>query len=441
VRGLDFETETKKVLFLSENKFETLKDSMARIKCRERSPKEVAGAVQKYMDRIDRENLHFDVDGVVFKLNDIAVAEAMGHTDSEGRRSKANRAIKFPAEQKETILEGIEESIGRTGAFTPVGLLKPVRLAGTTVKRVSLHNIKELKRLGIKYYGCTVLVEKAGDIIPKVIRMVKEGNVNSPIRFPEKCPICGSVMEWDDTDTTVWCRNDLCPAQINGNIEHWFKKIGSKGIGDGIISKLTEGGYVKCLSDMYKLQPKDKTLETLFGPRAYEKILESVDSIKELPLAKFIEALGIGKVGRTAKDIVGIAPTIKAVDDLVALNNGNALLSVAGFQTVKVKGFVDGWIKLRSEIDELLKHITIKEAKLNSNKFNGQSYCFTGSFSSPTRKEMEKMVEDNGGKNSSVSKTLTALVWDEEMTGGKYDKAKKLGVPIIKQKEFLDKLI
>ena len=444
VRGKDFETETKKILFLEELGFETLKKYIARIKCRGRTASDVARAIKNYMDKVDRENLPFDVDGIVFKLNDIKVAEAMGHTDSEGRRPKANRAVKFPAEQKETILEGIEWSIGRTGALTPVGLLKPVRLAGTTVKRVSLHNLSEIKRLGIKNYGCTVLVEKAGDIIPKVIRKTKDGT--EKIKLSDKCPLCNSKMEWDENKITVWCKNDNCPGQINGNIEHWFKKIGVKGIGEGIISKLTAktseelDPFVSSLSHMYDLSAYEDELEDLFGKKAFANIQKSIGSVKELPLAKFIEALGIGKVGRTAKDIVGIAPTIEDVDKLVALNNGVALCNVDGFQQKKVKGFVDGWKKLRPEIDELLKYIEIKEVEPASDKLEGQKYCFTGSFSNPTRKEMEKLVEDNGGKKSSVSKNLTALVWDEEISGSKVDKAKKLGIPIITQKEFMEKL-
>lgn len=432
VRGKDFETETKKVLFLDENGFATLKQYIARIKCRGRSSKEIAGAVQKYMNKINREKLPFSIDGVVFKLNNISVAEEMGFTDSEGRRPKANRAIKFPAEQKETILEGIELSMGRTGALTPVGLLKAVRLAETTVRRVSLYNLKQMKAMGITTLGCTVLVEKAGDIIPRVVRKIKDGDTK--IRVGKHCPLCKSVMEWDAEKVTVWCHNSMCPAKINGSIEHWFKKIGVKGIGEGIIKKFTEEiNLVESIADMYGLFHYKDQWKDDFGDRASEKIVKSIDSVKELPLSKFIEALGIGKVGRTAKDITAIAPTVEDIDKLTV----EEIAALDGFAQTKAESFVKGWKALRPEIERLLEYIEIAEVKLASDKLAGKKFCFTGSFSNPTRKEMEKMTEDNGGKNSSVSKTLTALVWDEEMTGGKYDKAKKLGIDIITQKEFL----
>jgi len=439
VRGVDFATEVDKVKFLIDNGFETLKQYVAKISCKGRTAKEVAGVVKKYMDRVDREGLPFDVDGVVFKLNDVAKAVAMGTRD-DGKRPKANRAIKFPTDRQPTILKDIEWSIGRTGALTPVGLLEPVQLAGTTVQRVSLHNIAEMKRLGTLRYGCKVLVEKAGDIIPKVVEKLQDGN--EPIKVPKRCPHCETELEWDDTKTTMWCRGDACPAQVNRSIEHWFKKLGVKGIGSGIIDKLTSSNInvdwdawqpVECISDMYNVHLGEVALAPFFGKRAFQKIVEAIDSVKTVTLAQFIEALGIGQVGRTAKDIVAVASTVEDVDKLTLAD----LLKVEGFAKTKARAFLDGWKAQRDEITRLLEHITIEEAKPASDKLAGKSFCFTGSFSNPTRKEMEKQVEDNGGKKASVSKNLTALVWDGEMTGSKYDKAHKLGIDIIDQATFL----
>jgi len=440
VRGKEFATETRKVLFLEEQGFETLQKYVARIECRGRTAQDVARAVRKYMDKIDRSNLPFTIDGIVFKLNDIKVAEAMGTTDSEGRRPKANRAVKFPTAQKETVLEGIEWSIGRTGSLTPVGLLKPVRLAETTVQRVSLHNLKELKRLGITHYGCMVLVEKAGDIIPKVIRKTQDGPETDKIKVSKYCPLCKTEMQWDNTKTTVWCHNKACPAVINGSIEHWFKKIGVKGIGEGIIKKLTAKScqeldpFVSSISEMYLLADHEEELSEEFGRKAFSNILKSIDSVKEVTLAKFIEALGIGKVGTTAKDITAIAPTVKDIDALKVSD----LVKIDGFAQTKAESFVNGWKDMRGEIDNILNYVSVTEVNLASNKLEGKKFCFTGSFSNPSRGEMEQMVEDNGGKKSSVSKNLTALVWDEAISGSKIDKAKELGITIIAQKEFLE---
>ena len=435
VRGMDFKTEVEKLKFLVDNGFETLKQYTVKVDCTGRSAEEIAKAVQKYMDKFDRESLPFDVDGIVWKLNDISAAEDMGYT-SEGKRPKANRAVKFPTEKGITILEGIEESMGRTGVATPVGLLKPVRLAGTNVQRVSLHNYREIERLGITRLGAEVMVAKAGDIIPKVIKMIKDGT-GRLIKYPENCPCCGKPMQWDDSKISRVCDNEFCPAQIDGTIEHWFKKLDVKGIGPGIISTLTSTKnitpYVKSIADMYELDGFKKELANIFGDRASEKIFEAIDSVKEVPLNRFIEALGIGKIGTMAKDITAIAQSIDDIDVLTV----DEIKRIPGFAETKAKAFVEGWKEQRKEIKRLLKHITIVQVKLDSNKLSGKKFCFTGSFSSPTRSDMEKMVEDNGGKLSSVSKELTALVWDGEISGSKIEKAKKLGLSIIKQGDFL----
>ena len=431
VRGIDFKTEIDKLKFLIDNGFENLKEYTSKIDCSGRSVEDIVKAVKKYMDKFDRDALPFDVDGIVFKLNDISVAEDMGYT-AGGKRPKANRAVKFPTDQQPTILEDIEWSVGRTGTVTPVGLLKAVRLAGTTVKRVSIHNIKELGRLGITNLGCEVLVEKAGDIIPKIVSKLGEGK--KALVIPTECPCCGEKLGWDDTQTNKVCSNEFCSAQIDGNIEHWFKKLDVKGIGPGIIHNLTSKGLVKSISDMYRMDGKKKELAEMFGDRASEKIFEAIDSVKEVSLSKFIEALGIGKIGTMAKDITAIAPTIKDIDAITSED----IKKISGFAQTKADSFVNGWKEQRKEIERLLKNISIKEAdKPLSNKLSDKKFCFTGSFSNPTRGEMEKMVEENGGKISSVSKNLTALVWDEEIQGGKMAKAKELGVDVINQKQFL----
>jgi len=439
VRGKDFKTETEKVKFLIDNGFETLRKYIVRITGKGRTHKEIANAIKKYMDKVDRVKLPFDVDGVVFKLDDIDTAESMGSTDSEGKRPKANRAIKFPTEQKETTLLGIEQSVGRTGSICPVGLLDPIRLAGTTVKRVSIHNYKEIGRLGITRLGAKVLVEKAGDIIPKIVKMISDGK-GELIKPPDFCPMCESETEWDDTNTTKWCRNESCPSQVIARIDHWFKVLDIKGIGEGIISRLTgelknsyDNPMVTNISDMYGLSHYKSELSDAFGDRAFEKIEESIASVNEVTLPKFIEALGIGKIGSMAKDIVEVAPTIEDVDKLTVED----IVKIDRFAETKARSFIDGWKTQRKEITKLLKNISIKENKLASNKLSGKKFCFTGSFSNPTRGEMEKMVEDNGGKNSSVSKHLTALVWDGEIQGGKMEKAKGLRISIITQNEFL----
>jgi DNA ligase (NAD+) len=174
-------------------------------------------------------------------------------------------------------------------------------------------------------------------------------------------------------------------------------------------------------------------IKEIFGEQTYKNIIDSVNSVKEVTLPEFIEALGIGRVGRTAADIVAIAPTVDDIDRLTVQDVAN----IPGFALIKAQGFIDGWKSVRGEIEQLLKYVTIKVNSCSSDKLVGKSFCFTGSFSNPTRGEMEKMVTDHGGKISSVSKNLTGLVWDGAISGGKLEKAQKIGVNILSQDDFL----
>lgn len=431
VRGINFKTETEKIKFLVDNGFETLKDYTSKISCKGRSVQDVVGAAKKYMDRVNRDNLPFSIDGIVFKLEDINWAESLGTTDG-GKRPKANRAIKFLTEKKETILEGIEWNIGRIGSLTPVGLLKPTQLAGTVVKRVTLHNLKEMtERLGITRLGAKVILEKRGDIIPKITSVISDGD-GEKIKIPDHCPSCNNTLEWDNTKTTKFCHNESCPSQLINNIEHFFKTIDVLGIGEGIITELVSvQKKVNCISDMYNLAKYEGELSDVFGSKAFENILDAVNSVKELSLAKFLEALGIGKIGTMSSRITDMAKTVVEIDKLTV----NDLLTIDGFSNIKSEGFINGWKSLRSEIDKLLKHISIKEVEIKGKKLEGKSFLITGTLSKG-RKEIEGLIEANGGRNaSSVSKNLDYLIVGEDC-GSKKEKAEKLGVKIISEKEF-----
>jgi DNA ligase (NAD+) len=429
VVGKDFATETQKLKFIMDNGFINLRESTKKITG---DVKEVAAGVKQYMDAIDRSKLPYDIDGIVVKINDIKKAKALGSTN-EGKRPRANRAVKFACEQRVTSVVDIEWNIGRTGQLTPVGLLKPVELGGTIVKRVSLHNIKFMSELKLRP-NAKVLLQKSGDIIPYVVKMVQDGS--GQFRLPSHCPSCNSILEWDETKTTKWCHSSSCPAQLASTIEHWFKKLGVKGIGSGIIEKLLGSATVNSIADMYDLERHAPDLSELFGAKAFQNIVESVNSVREVSLAKFIESLGIGQIGRMSKDIAAIAPTVDKIDALKVSD----IATLDGFAETKAKSFVNGWQQQRKEIEKLLKHISLIEVKADSNRLTGKKFCFTGSFDNPKRKDMEASVEANGGNLSSVSKNLTALVWDGEMQGSKIDKAKKLGIKIINQQQFLDML-
>lgn len=429
VVGKEFKTEEQKMDFIKKMGFAqlNLEDHSAVII--RGSLKDIIKSVKAYMDSIDRNTLNYDIDGIVFKLNDIRMAQEMGTTDG-GRKPKANRAIKFPCDQKDTELIGVEWSCGRIGTVTPVGILSPIQLDGTTVERVTLHNAKLIQEMGLQI-GCHVRIQKSGQIIPYIVRKTKDGD--KAIEIPTKCPTCKSDLIWNDTEIHKVCTNPVCEAVISNTIEHWFKTIGSKGLGSGIIEKLVNGSdgcpSIKSISAMYSLD--QYPLGDLFGKKAFSNILESVSSVKEMDLAKFIEALGIGKIGSMASELTAIAPTIADIDKLTVSD----ITKIHGFADKKASGFVNGWKAMRKEIDNILKFVTIKEKVMASNSLEGKSFCVTGVLSKP-RSYFESLITDNGGKISSVSKNLSYLIVGED-AGSKLEKGQKLGIKIIDEKQFM----
>lgn len=443
---VDFASEVDKVLFIETQGFETLRayDKLTKIG---NSLEQVYSAVKAFMDGTDRLNLKWDVDGIVVKLNDCKKARAMGTTDG-GKRPKAHRAVKYKASEVQTILLGVEDSVGRNGQICPVALLKPVDLDGSTIGRASLYNYANIRDSKDLKIGSIVKIAKKGDIIPQITGVVKEGSES--IKLPTECPSCKTKLEWDENKVNLMCSNELCVSQLNARIEHWFDKLGTKGFGTSTIAKLTDKNalswegepIISCISDMYWKLDNDRVVAHPFrkynylkcemGDKTYENLLGSIKSVKEVTLAKFIEALGIGKIGRMAKDITGIAPTTDDIDKLTVQD----ITAIPGFGEIKAKAFLDGWKSLKGEINVLLKHIEIKQAKLASNNLSGMKFCFTGSFSKP-REELQKMVVDNGGSVSSSVGKGVILCWDNEIQGGKYERAIKGGNQIISEKEFL----
>lgn len=445
----EFETEIKKDKFLNDCGFKTLSQSSIFIGEENKSFEDISKSVSKYMDEISRENLPYDIDGIVVKLNDITESKAMGST-SGGRKPRSNRAVKFPPEEKITTIKSIEVNVGRTGAITPVAILNPIDLGGAIITRATLHNFGALTEGDAIRIGAKVVVAKKGDIIPQIISIKENGKI--PVEIPSECPSCGEKVHWDKNKVDLVCDNINCKAQLNKKIEHWFKKIGVKGIGGGTIAKLTDPdilswdgrAIIESLPEMYYMLDNDSStknpelkynrLQEFFGEKTYENIIKSIKSVKEVTLAQLIESLGIGQIGRTAQDLVSLAPSIEELDKLTS----EKIISIEGFAENKANNFINGWNSIRNEIEKLLAYIEIKSEDFKSDKLQGKAFCFTGSFSNPTRKEMENLVVKNGGKVSSVSKNLTALVWDEETMKGKYEKAKTLNIDIITQEKFMD---
>ncbi len=442
----EFDTEVEKNSFLANEGFQTLQSS-SRLTKTGNPLEHVYKAVKIYMDGIDRANLPYDIDGVVLKLNNCKQAKTYGSTDG-GKRPKSNRAIKFRPSEAQTTLIGVEDSIGRDGRICPVGLLSPVDLDGATISRASLYNYAKIRDSKDLKIGSVVTIARKGDIIPQILDVVKVGHTD--ITLPVNCPSCGLKLEWDATEVNIMCKNEDCIAQLNVKIEHWFDKIGVLGIGPGIIGRLTDKSalswdgqpiigklshmYYKLNNDRQTEHPFQKYayLKKMLGDRTYEILIDNIDSVKELTLAKFIEALGIGKIGSMSKEIVAIAPTIEDVDKLTV----DDLKKIDKFGDIKATNFVEGWKKMRKEISNLLRSITIVQPKVASNKMKGMKFCFTGSFSVP-REALQQMVVDNGGKAASSVGKDVILVWDGEENGSKLQKAQAGGNRIISEEEFM----
>lgn len=446
----EFPSEVDKNLFLVDQGFITLNSSIKRTKTGA-SYEKVVEAVKFFMDSIDRANLEYDIDGIVVKLNDIPMAKKMGYV-SGGRKPKANRAVKFPPEEKETIINDVICQVGRTGALTPVAILEPFELGGAIISKVTLHNYGSLVGDNAIKIGARVAIQKRGDIIPQIVK-VKSSGITS-ISIPVKCPACGSPVKWDNNKVDIICDNYNCIGQLSKKLDFWFKTIGVKGFGKETILRLVDEDdlswegkpIISSVAEMYYMLDNDRSSEHPFrkyaylkeqlGEKKYENLLASIKSITEISLPIFIEALGIEGIGSISADICNIAPTVDDIDKLSI----DDLRKIDKMGEIKAKNFLEGWKSRRDEINRLLKYIKIKATSKSSNKLEGKKFCFTGSFANPSRSDMEKLVVENGGKISSVSKDLTALVFDGESMKGKYEKAKTLGIPIITQEDFLKML-
>lgn len=443
LRKDDFEYQQEKITFLEKMGFKTLKSTTKTTK-EGNSFDQIVKAVDYYMNNIDRKSLPHLIDGVVVKLCDIKKARSMG---SVAKKPKSDKAIKYPSQTASTILLDIEVNVGRSGKLCPVGILKEVEIDGSKITRVTLHNFGMITGKDALKIGAKVIIARKNDIIPQIISVVE--NNGKSFEITDKCPSCGEKVEWTNSGVDLVCSNPDCISQLNNKIEYFLKEAGIEGIGPGIISKLTELSWegkpiISSLPEIfYKLDnDRDKDiihpfrkytfLKEQFGPKNYENILESIKSVKELSLTKFLQALGISKVGSMTKEIAKIAPSISDIDNLTK----GDLLKIPGFGPEKANSFINSWKIRRKEIETLLKYISIKQDVKTSTKLSGKKFCFTGSFSK-SRDELEKMVEDNSGVASSSVGKGVILVHDGVITGSKFDKAKSNGNEIILEEDFL----
>ena len=393
---------------------------------------------------IARKNLPYDTDGAVVKVNSYAIQNEMG------LRAKSPRwavAYKFKAEQAKTPLLSIDYQVGRTGAITPVANLQPVQLAGTTVKRASLHNAEQIELHDIRV-GDTVIVEKGGEIIPKITGVDKSQRPENsePLVYITHCPICGVPLIKPEGEAKHYCPNESgCAPQILGKIEHFVSRraMNIEGIGEETVDLMFEHGLIHNIADLYDLKEKENEIAALerMGKRSAKNIVDGLERSKQTPFARVLYALGIRYVGETTAK--KIASALRSLD---AIRNASLdrLLEVDEVGDRIAKSIIDYFADERNiETIERLRNAGVKmeiddeETLPASNILQGKSIVVSGNFSR-SRDEMKKLIEQHGGKNSSsVSSNTDYLIAGDKMGPAKLQKAEILGIKIIDENEFI----
>lgn len=391
-----------------------------------------------------RDNLPYEIDGVVIKVDSLEQQNKIGAIAKSPRWAIA---YKFKAKQAVTKLNDITLQVGRIGTITPVAELEPVFLAGSTISRATLHNSDEIERKDIRV-GDYVKIEKGGDVIPKVVEVVMEQRPKNskPFKMPEKCPVCKQPLFRPEGEANHYCTNSLCPAQVQGRMEHFVARTAMdiEGLGFQILEKFIQLGYLKDITDIYKLDKKVKELKSLdrFGEKSIDNILNSIERSKERPFEKVLYAIGIRHVGdRTARVL---AKHFKKIDNIISASKEE----IESIHEVgpRIAESVYDFFRTKSNllvIDKLRKsglNFEIESTATSSNKLEGLTFVVTGTLEKYKREEVEELIETLGGKAAaSVSKKTSYLLAGAE-AGSKLKKAESLGVKVIDEAEF-DRLI
>jgi DNA ligase (NAD+) len=387
-----------------------------------------------------REKLPYEIDGVVIKVNSTALQNELGFT------AKAPRwaiAYKYPARQEQTVVKDIVVQVGRTGTLTPVAMLVPVQVGGVTVSRSTLHNMDEIERLGVQV-GDTVLVERAGEVIPHVLKVVKEGKDRRPFKMPTKCPVCGSAIHKVEGEVAYRCLNSACPAKRRESLLHFASRhaMDIDGLGDKIVDQLVDKDLVRDVADLYALTLDELANLERMGEKSAQNLLDEIDKSRQASLQRVIYALGIPFVGERTAEL--LANRFSSMEELASAKE-EELYEVAEVGPKVASGILEFFSEPanRNVIKRLEKagvRPKVERRAVRSAKFAGKSFVFTGTLANRSREDAGELVQQHGGKVSgSVSKKTDYVVVGAD-PGSKYDKAKELGVTILTEQEF-EKLI
>ena len=385
-----------------------------------------------------RESLPYEIDGIVLKVDRTGLQDELGFT---GKAPRWAIAYKYAARAGITQLEDIRVQVGRTGKLTPVAMLAPVLIGGTTVRNATLHNMDEIERLGVKI-GDWVQVERGGDVIPKVARVIEDKDHPRGTRvfhMPERCPVCGTKVVRTEGEVDYRCVNANCPAKLRETILHFASRgvMNIDGMGDALVNQLTERGLVKNVADIYQLTKGDLLSLERMGDKSAQNILDEIENSKKLPLERLIYGLGIRMVGeRTAQFLAEDFGSMEALERATVeeLQNVNEVGPRIAESIVEFFG-VAANRKLIERLREAGLTLTGKK-KQRGTKLAGKTFVLTGTLEHFTRDEAKKMIEDAGGKvTGSVSKKTDYVIAGAD-AGSKLDKAKDFGVKVVDEKEM-----
>jgi len=388
-----------------------------------------------------RDDLSYEIDGIVFKVNEFAQQVDLGFVSRSPRWAIA---YKFPAQEELTILQSVDFQVGRTGALTPVARLMPVFVGGVTVSNATLHNMDEINRLGV-YTGDTVIIRRAGDVIPKIVKVVIEKRPEgaSKIKLPESCPVCGSAVVTLEGEAVARCTGVLiCPAQLKESIKHYAsrKAMDIDGLGHKLIDQLVDKEFVLNIADLYRLRANDLALLERIAEKSATKLIHAIEASKEASLTKFIFALGIREVGESTASL--LAKSFQSIENIISANI-KVLEELPDIGPVMAKNIYTFFSaeENKNRINELISMgVSFASTTMNSvqaHDLDGQRFVLTGTLPSMSRDEMKKLLVERGAKVSgSVSKNTSYLVAGES-AGSKLLKAQELGVSILNEEQAL----
>lgn len=431
IEGKEFHSHYEELLFLEKLGFSV---NPVKIPCN--TIEEAIKAIKQIGN--DRESLSFGIDGAVIKVDNLSLREDLGSTAKTPRWAIA---YKYPPEKKETILKDIVCQVGRTGVITPMAILEPVSVAGSTISKTTLHNEDFIKEKDLRI-GDTVVIQKAGDVIPEIVEVKKEKRTGKEVVFnmPKTCPVCGAEAIREEGEAAIRCMGIECPAKLLRNIIHFVSKEGMdiEGLGENLVEQFIEKGFIQNIADIYTLTFDDIASLKKNGIKFATNLINAITESKTRPFYKLITALGIRHIGsKTAKTITKHFNTIDklmnaSIEELANLEDVGQIMAQSIYEFFKQAQTIDLIQKLRNA------NVNMEEEQTGTNdqRFAGSTFVLTGSLENYTREQAGEIIETLGGKvSSSVSKKTTYVLAGEE-AGSKLTKASQLGITILTEAQF-----